>query len=38
LGAKVISRREFLAKLNKATEFSVPKAMWRPQTLEGIYD
>ena len=38
LGAKLIPRPEFLAKLKKAQSYKIPKSMWLPQILEGIYD
>lgn len=38
LGAKVISRTDFLTRLNKANEFDIPANMWQAQTLENIYD
>ncbi|WP_261593557.1 leucyl/phenylalanyl-tRNA--protein transferase [Pseudoalteromonas holothuriae] len=38
LGAKVISREEFLTRLKVAAQFSVPKTMWLAQTLDDIYD
>ncbi|MEC4090069.1 leucyl/phenylalanyl-tRNA--protein transferase [Pseudoalteromonas rubra] len=38
LGAKVISRREFLAKLKAASHYQVPDSMWHPQPLRAIYD
>ncbi|MCF6436217.1 leucyl/phenylalanyl-tRNA--protein transferase [Pseudoalteromonas sp. MMG022] len=38
LGAKVISRDEFLTRLNVAAQFNVPKTMWLAQTLDDIYD
>lgn len=38
MGAKSISRAEFLAKLKKAKSFSLPKTMWLPQTLGEIND
>lgn len=38
LGAKVIPRAEFLAKLKLAQSFEIPSSMWKPQVLEDIYD
>ena len=38
LGAKVITRREFLAKLNLARNYKVNPLMWEPQELEAIYE
>lgn len=38
LGAKVISRKEFLAKLKSASHYQVPETMWHPQPLRAIYD
>ncbi|RZM80054.1 leucyl/phenylalanyl-tRNA--protein transferase [Pseudoalteromonas rubra] len=38
LGAKVISRKEFLAKLKTASHYQVPETMWHPQPLRAIYD
>ncbi|ALO41999.1 leucyl/phenylalanyl-tRNA--protein transferase [Pseudoalteromonas phenolica] len=38
LGAKLISRSEFLAKLRIAQRFEIPISMWKPQVLEDIYD
>ncbi|BBN81432.1 leucyl/phenylalanyl-tRNA--protein transferase [Pseudoalteromonas sp. A25] len=38
LGAKVISRDDFLTRLNTAAQFNVPDTMWLAQTLENIYD
>ncbi|NOU49021.1 leucyl/phenylalanyl-tRNA--protein transferase [Pseudoalteromonas sp. JBTF-M23] len=38
LGAKVVSREEFLTRLNIAAQFSVPDTMWLAQTLDNIYD
>ena len=38
LGAKLIPRSEFLAKLKLAQCFELPCSMWKPQVLEEIYD
>lgn len=38
LGAKLISRSEFLTRLNKAQSYEIPNSMWAPQILEYIYD
>lgn len=38
LGAKLISRSEFLTKLKKAQSYEIPTSMWAPQILESIYD
>jgi leucyl/phenylalanyl-tRNA--protein transferase len=38
LGAKVISREEFLTRLNKANNYVLPVNMWLTQTLDNIYD
>ena len=38
LGAKVISRSDFLAKLNTALTYKVNPTMWKPQKLDAIYE
>ncbi|WP_404339998.1 leucyl/phenylalanyl-tRNA--protein transferase [Pseudoalteromonas mariniglutinosa] len=38
LGAKVIPRTEFLAKLKQAQHYTPTTTMWQPQQLVGIYD
>ncbi|MFC0116776.1 leucyl/phenylalanyl-tRNA--protein transferase [Pseudoalteromonas xiamenensis] len=38
LGAKSISREEFLTKLKAARNYNVPNTMWQPQSLGEIYD
>ncbi len=38
LGAKLIPRSEFLAKLKLAQSFDIPSSMWKTQVLEEIYE
>jgi leucyl/phenylalanyl-tRNA---protein transferase len=38
LGAKVLPRSAFLAKLKAAQGYAVNPAMWAPQELKGIYE
>jgi leucyl/phenylalanyl-tRNA--protein transferase len=38
LGAKIITRNQFLSKLKIAENFTVQPTMWEPQKLERIYD
>jgi len=38
LGAKVIPRTDFLAKLNTALTYKVNPSMWKPQKLDAIYE
>ena len=38
LGASVVSREEFLTKLNKAQCYTPAASMWQPQELIAIYE
>ncbi|MFC3032132.1 leucyl/phenylalanyl-tRNA--protein transferase [Pseudoalteromonas fenneropenaei] len=38
LGAKSISRAQFLTRLKEAKDFQIPEGMWQAQELVNIYD